>query len=468
MSSHPRRWLAAAVMIVAALMDLIDATIVNVALPTIQDDLGASATQLEWVVSVYLLAFAAALLTAGRLGDLVGRRRMFLIGVVGFGAASLACSLAPAPGELIAARAVQGAAAAVLVPQVLATFREIFTDGKERGAAFALYGTIGGVATALGLLLGGVLTDADLFGWGWRTIFAVNVPIAAVVLVAALALVPETRAPSPRRPDMLGTGVLIAALVAIVFPLLEGRRLDWPVWCWLCLLGGILGLVGLGILDARRRHGPIAPLLPTTLFRAPAFAAGVAVQLIFGAALQGFSLILALWLQAGQDFSPTRAGLTQIAFSVGAFITAGPSIPMAAKMGRMVLVAGAVIMAAGYVGIDIAADSTGAQVGTWELVPGLVVAGAGLGLLVVPLVNVVLSAVPAEAAGEASGVFNTAQQLGGALGVAIVGTIFFARADGHGFTAAFTHSMPFVAGALVVCALLALALPRTAVTEAYV
>src|SRR3989442_9906850 len=195
---YPRRWLAAAVMMVAALMDMIDATILNVALPTIRRDLGASGTQLEWVVSAYMLAFAATLITAGSFGDLLGRKRVFLLGVAVFGAASLAAGLAHTPAELIAARVVQGAAAAAMLPQVLATFRAIFS-GKERGQAFGLYGAILGFASAIGLLLGGVLTEADLFGWGWRSVFFVHLPLALVSLAAAGQLGPETRQRSGRR-----------------------------------------------------------------------------------------------------------------------------------------------------------------------------------------------------------------------------------------------------------------------------
>jgi EmrB/QacA subfamily drug resistance transporter len=458
---HPRRWLAALVMIVAALMDLVDATIVNVALPSVGRDLHASATQLEWLVSAYLLAFAATLILAGRLGDLLGRKRLFLLGVGGFGVASLLCGLAQTPGELIAARALEGVAAATLTPQVLATFRALF-EGKERGAAFGLYGAVGGIASAAGLVLGGVLTDADLFGWGWRTIFLVNVPIAVAVLAAAAVLVPESRAPEARRPDLLGSAVLAGALVAIVAPLLEGRRLGWPLWCWLTIALGLLVLAGLGVLDARRRH--VAPLLPTRLLAVPAVGAGLLVQLAFSAALQGFVLVFALWLQAGQHFSPLRAGVTTLAFSVGAFLTAGAAVPLAVRFGRLVLAAGGVLMAAGIVGVDIAAHHAGARVDPWALVPGLAIAGAGLGLLVVPLVDVVLSAVPGDEAGEASGVFSTAQQLGGALGVALIGSLFFGYAD-HGYTAAFAHAAPFGAAGFAGCALLALALPRTAVTE---
>jgi EmrB/QacA subfamily drug resistance transporter len=453
-------------MVIAALMDLIDGTIVNVALPTLQRDLHASGTQVEWTVSAYLLAFAATLIIAGRLGDIVGRKRMFLGGVAAFGAASLLCAVAQSPGWLIGARTLQGVAAATIVPQVLATFRSIF-EGKERGAAFALYGAMGGIASALGLILGGALTDANIFGWGWRTIFVVNVPIALAVLAAAVILVPESRERAAKRPDLLGAGILVGALVAIVYPLLEGRRLGWPAWGWGLLALGVLAIVALGIVDSRRRHGAVAPLLPTRLFRYPAFTAGVLVQLIFFGTMLGFVLTMTLWLQAGQGFSPMHSGLTMVAFSVGALLTAGVSISLAPKFGRYVLVAGAILMAAGTIGCDIAAHHASAQVSSWALVPGLAIAGAGLGLLVVPLVNVVLAAVPTDEAGEASGVFSTAQQLGGALGVAILGTVFFDALGSHGFTAAFTHAAPFAAGGYVLCALLSLALPKTAVEEAY-
>jgi EmrB/QacA subfamily drug resistance transporter len=453
-------------MIVAALMDLVDVTIVNVALPTVQRDLGASGTQIEWVVSAYMLAFAALLLLAGRLGDFFGRKRMFVVGVAAFGVASLLSAIAQDPTWLIASRTLQGAAAALLIPQVLATARAIF-EGEERGAVFGVYGAIGGLATAGGLLLGGVLTDADLFGWGWRTIFVVNIPIAVAVLVAAAVLVPETRSSVRRRPDTLGAAILVGALVAIVFPLLEGRRLGWPAWGWASLALGLLGLAALGLVDSRRRDNDIAPLLPTRLFAYRAFAAGALLQMTFFAAMQGFFLTLALWLQAGQGFSPIRAGLTTVAFSLGAFVTAPIAPQLAVRGGRSVIVVGAILMAAGIVGVDIAAHHAGAKVSPWALVPGLLAAGAGLGFLVVPLINVVLSVVPKDEAGEASGVFSTAQQLGGALGVAIVGTIFFDRVGAAGFTAAFTHAAPFVAAGFAACGVLALALPRTAVLDPY-
>jgi len=482
-AGYPRRWLAAIVMITGALMDMIDVTIVNVALPTIRRDLQASATQLEWVVSGYMLAFAAALIIAGNLGDLFGRKKVFLCGVAVFGVASLAAGLSGSGAELIAARVVQGAAAAAMAPQVLATFRAVFA-GSERGKAFSIYGAMLGFASAVGLLLGGVLTDANLFGWSWRAVFFVNVPVAAGSLIAGLRFVPETRDPGARRPDVPGAVLLAASLVAIVYPLLEGRQFGWPAWVWLLLVAGLAGLGVLGLLEARRdgrRNGGrggggrggggakapegAAPLLRAGLFRVPAFAAGLGVQLAFAAGMQGFFLAFALWLQAGEHFSPLKAGLTAAAFSVGSFIGAPAAVPLAQRHGRRVLAIGGLLMAAGIAGISLAAPHVGLGGSPWPVVPGLVVAGAGLALLVIPLVNVVLAAVPVEAAGGASGLFSTAQQLGGAVGVALAGTVFFGYLNGHSFEAAIVHTAPYAIGAFVLCAILSMLLPRTAVSE---
>jgi EmrB/QacA subfamily drug resistance transporter len=464
------RWLAATVLIIGALMDMIDVTIVNVALPTIRRDLHASATQLEWVVSGYMLAFAAALIVAGSMGDKFGRKRLFLLGVGVFGAASLCAGLSSTGTELIVARVVQGAAAAAMGPQVLATFRVIFT-GQERGKAFAMYGAMLGFASAVGLVLGGVLTDANLFGWSWRAVFFVNLPVAVCALVAGVRVVPETRDPAAGRPNLPGAALLAGSLVAIVYPLLEGRQLGWPAWTWLLMSAGVAGVAALGVHEERARPAQAgsartAPLLRARLFTVPAFAAGLGVQLAFSAGMQGFFLMFALWLQAGEHFSPLKAGLTAVAFSVGSFAGAPVAVPLAQKYGRRILVIGAVLMAGGIAGVAAFASDVGVNGSPWPVVPGLVVAGAGLALLVVPLVNVVLAAVPTDVAGGASGLFSTSQQLGGALGVALLGTIFFGSvAGGHSFATAITHTAPYAIGAFALCGVLSLLLPRTAVSE---
>jgi len=461
-SGYRLRSLAAAVLIIGALMDMIDLTIVNVALPTIRRDLHASATQLEWVISAYMLAFAAALIIAGSLGDLFGRKRVFLLGVGLFGAASLAAGLSQSPAELISCRIVQGVAAAGMAPQVLATFRTIFA-ARERGQAFGLYGGTLGFASAIGLLIGGVLTEANLLGWSWRSVFFVNVPVAAIALAAGIRFIPETHDRDARRPDVRGGLLLAASLVAIVYPLLEGRQLGWPWWAWAMLAAGVAGLAALGGLETGRRRARFAPLLRPGLFRLPAFAAGLAVQLFFSAGLQGFFLMFALWLQAGEHFSPLRAGLTAVAFSVGSFLAAPAAVPLARRYGRGVLAIGGAAMVLGVLGVVLGARHVTPAGSPWAIVPGLVVAGVGLALLVIPLVNVVLAAVPAEVAGGAAGLFSTAQQLGGAVGVALLGTVFFGYLDGHSFASSFIHTAPYAMGAFAVCAILSLLLPKTAV-----
>jgi MFS family permease len=351
-----------------------------------------------------------------------------------------------------------------MIPQLLATYRAIFS-GEERGKAFGIYGAILGFASALGLVLGGALTDANLFGWGWRTVFLVNVPIAIVSFALAARFVPETNDPAAGRPDVVGATLLAAAIVAIGYPLLEGRSQGWPVWIWVMLAAGVVALGALGLIEDRRRHARVAPLLRTKLFRIAAFSAGLTVQMAFSAGLQGFFLAFAVWLQTGLGYSPLGAGLTSLAFSVGSFALAPMAVPLAERYGRFVLIAGALLLALGVVGVGIGVDGVGAG-DPWPIVPGLAVAGAGLSLLVIPLVNVVLAAVPAEAAGGASGLFSTAQQLGGALGVALVGTIFFSELETSSFSGAFLSTLPVIGGLFLVAAALAVILPRTAVADA--
>ena len=455
-------------MIVGALMDMIDVTIVNVALPSIRRDLHASATQLEWVVSGYMLAFAAALIIAGNLGDKFGRKRLFLSGAALFGLASLAAGLSGSGAELIAARVVQGVAAAAMAPQVLATFRVIF-GREERGKAFGIYGAMLGFASAVGLVarrgadrgervrLGmalGLLRERA----GGRGRADRRRPVRArdqgprrpaaepARRGAAGRLAGRHRLPAARGPSARLAGLGVAA---------DGGRGGRP--------GGAGPVRGAAVRAVGQ--GRVAPLLRTELFRVPAFAAGMGLQLAFFAGMQGFFLAFALWLQAGEHFSPLKAGLTAVAFSVGSFVAAPVAVPLAQRHGRRILAGGAVLMVAGIGGVALAAPHVGLNGSPWPIVPGLAVAGAGLALLVIPLVNVVLAAVPAEVAGGASGLFSTAQQLGGALGVALLGTVFFGYLNGHSFEAALVHTAPYAMGAFALCGVLSLLLPRTAVSE---
>jgi EmrB/QacA subfamily drug resistance transporter len=448
-------------MILAALLDLIDGSIVNTALPSIGKGLKATPADLQWTVSAYMLGFAATLIIAGHLGDRYGRKRLFLLGVTAFALTSLASALATSAGVLVASRGLQGVAAAVIMPQILASFRTMF-DGEERGKAFALYGAIAGISTAVGVLLGGVLTDWDLFGWGWRTIFVINLPLAALVLVLGAKWIPASKDHAfTGRIDLPGNLVLAAGLVAIVLPLVQGRSNGWPLWGWICLAAGVLAIVALTVSEKRR--GIEHPLLPTDLFRKPAFSAGLLIQLLFYGGMSGFFLVFTVWLQSGQGYTPTGAGLLMVAFSAGSILAAPGVDPLVAKFGRTVLILGALVMAGGLFWVRHAVqDSAQLHTSAWPLVPGLFLAGVGLIFLIIPLVNTILSTVPGGLAGGASGILSTAQQFGGALGVAVIGNAFFSRAD-KGLTDAIVHAGPWAIGAYLLCAVLCLALPSKAV-----
>ncbi|MDX3230439.1 MFS transporter [Streptomyces sp. ME19-01-6] len=451
---YAKGWGAAIVMVLAAMLDLIDASIVNTALPAIGQGLDASATQLEWMVSAYMLGFAATLIIAGHLGDRFGRKRLFLTGVAGFALASLGSAVAAGAGQLIGARAVQGVAAALLLPQVLGTVRTLF-DGAERAKVFALYGAVAGTASAVGVVLGGVLTDRDLFGWGWRTVFAVNVPIAVAVFVLGALWIPDERAERiSGRLGLPGALTLAAALAAIVLPLIEGRANGWPLWGWVLLASGCLTLIAL--VRHQSRRGVVQPLLPTALFARSAFGAGLVIQMLFAGGMSGYLMVFTVWLQSGQGYTPTQAGLVTVTFSAGAFLSAPFVNRLVARFGRYVLAGGGLLMAVGFAWVG---QATSAAPAAWPLVPGFVVAGAGLGFVLIPLVNIVLSAVPVELAGCASGIFSTAQQFGGALGVALIGNTFFAHVPG-GWNDAIAHAAPWTAAAFLAGAALCLALPR--------
>ena len=419
-----RRGLAMGVLIFASFMDLLDATIVNVALPSIRADLGASGAQLEWVVGGYLLAFAVLMITGGRLGDLYGRRRLFISGVLLFTLGSALAGLAPSIGVLLVARVVQGCGAALMVPQTLSSLQALYA-ARERAAMLGVIGAVSGLSAVIGPVLGGWLVTSDAFGIGWRSIFAINLPVGLVLVVLALRWVPDTRSSSPLRLDPVGLVLATAGLLAVVYALVEGRSQDWAAWVWLVGLGG---LVVLGVFVAQQLHRERATgsaLLPMRLFADRGFSAGLVTQGAFQGSLAGFALVLTIYVQAGLGWSAIHAGLTLLPFSLGAFVGTGISVPLGVRLGKVVMVAGALLQSAATVWVLLVVRSRGDALTTWSLVPALVVAGIGLGLLVVPLVDVALATVPLTEAGAASGAYGTVQQAGAALGVAIAGTVFF-------------------------------------------
>ena len=420
----PRRWLALGVVLIAVFMQLMDISIVNVAIPSIQRDLDASYSQVQWVLAGYQLAFAVVLITGGRLGDIYGRKRLFLIGVSGFTVASALCGFAQSPVMLVGSRILQGAMGALMFPQALSVTQVEFPQ-RERGAAFGITGAVIGLATISGPLLGGLLISGNLFGLDWRPIFLVNLPLGVLAVVAALVLLRESRAEGALRLDPGGVAIVSAALLLLIYPLVEGRDLGWPVWTFL-LMAASVPLFALFVLYERRKtRKDNSPLVVLGLFGERAFVSGLLLNVVFFSGVAAFFLTFSLFLQIGLGFTALHSGLTTIPFSVGTAIASAVSVRLAPRLGRAILSLGCLLLVVGMLGVMATVSRYGEAIHSWQLLPALVVCGLGLGCTIPPLINVILAGISRRNVGSASGVLSTTQQFGGALGVAIIGVIFF-------------------------------------------
>ena len=420
----PRRWLTLVILLLAAFMNLLDVSIVNIAIPSIQRNLNASYADVQWALAGYTLAYALVLITGGRLGDTFGRKRLFLIGVIGFTIMSALCGFAQSPGMLIASRVVQGAMGAIMVPQVLAMIQVMFPP-RERIKALAGFGVTAGLGTVSGPLLGGLLIQHNLFGLDWRPIFLINVPVGIIAVAASAVLVRESRSPQPPRLDPVGVGLISAALLLLLYPLVEGRQLGWPAWTFVSMALAAPVLAGFLLYERVKTRRDGSPLVPLSLFRDRGFSAGMGIVIAFFLGIASFGLVLTLFLQLGLGFTPLHAGLTFLPFSLGVLVASGAAARLAPRFGRGVTMAGALISAAGAVSLIAIVHHYGPAVTTWELTPGLAAAGLGLGAVIAPLADIVLDRVPRQHAGSASGVFNTGLQLGNSIGIAVIGVIFF-------------------------------------------
>ena len=468
-TADPQRWLAFGVLLLAGFMDLLDGTIVFVALPRIATDLGATFASLEWVVAGYTLAFALGLITGGRLGDIYGRKRVFLAGVAGFTAASVAAGLAPTADLLVASRVVQGLMAAVMVPQVLSIAQVIFPP-KERFAAFAVYGIILSLAALVGPLLGGIITELDIAGLGWRPIFLINLPVGVFALIAAARLVPESRSTHALRLDLVGVALVTTALLLVMYPLVEGQALGWPAWTFasIALSLPIFGLFA--IWERRKARLDGSPLTEPSLFRQRSFAAGLLLSLTLFSGLASFWFVLVLWMQIGLGFSPLTTALAGVAWPVAVMASGAAGAKLAGTVGRKLVNVGLGLVAVGIAGVIVTIGLAGVGIEPWQLAPALAVAGLGMGITMPSLFDFILADVPARHAGSASGVVNTVVQIGGAVGIAIVGVIFFGLVDITAptpatLTAATAQTLWFHVGAFGVSALLAFLLPARPATH---
>jgi EmrB/QacA subfamily drug resistance transporter len=453
------RTIALLSLFLASTMELLDTTIVNVALPTIEHGLHASAVQLQWMVAAYPLAFAVGLITGSRLGDLWGRKRVFIAGLVGFTLMSAACGLAPTAEALVGFRALQGLAAAAMIPQVLSSLQVMYAP-EERAAAMGLFTGLAGLSAVLGPVLGAVLTDADVAGSGWRSIFLVNVPFGVLAVLAALRWVPESVAAQRPRLDPRGVAMLAAGLLAVLYPLTMGRELGWPAWVYAAMAAGVLVLGWFVRAQRRTEAAGSEPLVALSLYRVRSFAAGSAVHLLLFMAMSSYFLCQTVYLQVGLGWSVLRAGLAGVPFAVTTAVMAGVGVTvLAPRIGRAVLQIGALVWALGAVVTGVAAHSATSTTSVWAFLPGFVVAGAGFGLMVAPIGVFTLADVPVAHAGSASGLFSTTGQLSGAVGVAVVGSVFFSVVQSHAaatpsamFRPAFELALGVLVGLMVLAA----------------
>ncbi|MEU5767964.1 MFS transporter [Streptomyces asoensis] len=446
--------------LLAAALPLIDFFIVNVALPSMGRDLAASESVLELVVAGYGLAYAVLLVLGGRLGDLFGRRRLFLGGMAAFGLTSLACGLAPGAWSLVAARVAQGASAAAMVPQVLATIQSS-TEGPRRAKAMSLYGATAGLSMVAGQILGGVLVAADLAGSGWRSVFLVNVPVVVVGLVLAVRSVPETRSPRPEPVDGPGTVLLAAALLTLLAPLTEGRAAGWPLWTWLSLAAFPLVAGAFVAVERRADRRGRTPLVPPSLFALPSLRRGLTLMVPFSIGFSGFMFVIAVALQSGAGLGPVPAGLALAPMALAFFVVSLAGPRLVARFGTRVVTAGSAVQALGVVLLLLAVRSDWPDLGLVALLPGAAVAGAGQALQLPVVMRIVMSEVPPARAGVGSGVMVTTQQTSLALGVATLGTLFLSLVPGMGMRDALVTTLAVQLGGVVVTGLLSLRLPRT-------
>lgn len=451
MQAEPRRWAMFVILLVGAFLPPLDFFIVNVALPAIQGELGASSSAEQLVISSYAAVYAVTLITGGRLGDIYGRGKMFFLGLVGFAAASLLCGLAWSPWVLITGRVLQGATAAIMAPQALASVQAIFPEA-EKPLALSIYGAVFGLASVIGQVLGGILISVNLFHLGWRAIFLVNLPVALLVILCGLPLVKETRAQSAQKLDPVGMLLATVMLSTLIVPLIEGREAGWPWWIWLSFLAFPL-LVSLLWRYERRlsQHGG-SPLLDPTVLRAPGLSQGLAIVLLFYS-IGAFFLLFSVYLQDALHLNALNAGLIFLPFGVGFLI--GPLLtPFLRRFaGNYLSAIGMGCETSGLAGLAglIANTMTGTPPPMLPLALLLFVTGLGQGLAMPTLVRMVTGRVAPELSGMIAGVTSSTLQISTALSVAIIGGIFYSMLENGRSGANITHAFIVALLTMAVC-----------------
>jgi EmrB/QacA subfamily drug resistance transporter len=464
---YPRRWAMLPVILIAMFMAGFDIWAVNVAAPSLQHDLHVSDAALQLIVGGYAFMYASGMVTGGRLGDLFGYKRLFMIGVVSFALASLACGLAPTAGALVVFRLVQGLTGAVMVPQVVALITAAF-PARERSRALGFYGATMGLGFVSGQILGGGLIQANIFGLGWRAIFLVNVPVGVIALIVAAVVVPRVRGERQPRLDPLGAVGVSGALALALVPLTLGRDEGWPAWTWVSLALALPVLAVTLAWERRLTRAGGEPLLDLALFRDRAFSAGLLLNFVSLFFFGSFMFVLTLLLQTGLGLSPLHAGIVNLplALTFIAMTLLGPRV--AARLGPRSITLGASFAVVGTVALAIIAMRDGGHLTGWDTAPATALIGIGQGLMVPSLMGAVLSHVRPEQAGAAAGVLTTTQQFAVASGVAVLGAVFYEVIGGVPTHASFVSGLVVIAwidaALLVVAGLLTFLLPRAAST----
>ncbi|WJR80847.1 MFS transporter [Bradyrhizobium sp. NP1] len=450
----PRRWFALPVLLIGAFLPVLDFNVVNLALPAIRQSLGATSSDVQFVISAYAATYAVFLITGGRLGDWLGRKPMFMLGAAGFTLASVLCGLASSPGVLIAGRILQGLTATAMAPQVLASIRVLF-PAAEQGTAFALYGATFGLANIAGQILGGVLVSSHPFGFTWQAIFLINVPIGLVAIAGSLLFVADSRADHVQRLDISGVALLSATLGLLVYPLVQGRETGWPLWMIIMLMLSPVSLTVFMQFEKRVTSRGGSPLVDLSLFRERGFATGTVMALVFYM-LSSFYLTFSVYLQGGLHLTPLDAGLRTLPFAIGYFAASFASAGIMQRLGPRALTLGFIVQVIGFGAVILS---------VLDVVPGyieiaLLVAGLGYGIVVPSVIKVVIGSVDQRHAGLASGVIISTFQIGAALGVALIGGVFFsALGAGENLTAyahAFAIALTCNVALLMLAALLSL------------
>jgi EmrB/QacA subfamily drug resistance transporter len=445
------------VVLSATFMALFDFFVVNIAAPSLQSDLHTGEASLELIVGGYAFTYAACLVSGGRLGDLFGYRRLFLIGMTTFTIASALCGLAATPGQLIAARLLQGVTAAAMVPQVLALITAVFPP-EERPRALSWFGVTIGAGSVAGQVLGGLLLDADLFGLGWRAIFLVNVPVGVLALAFAARLLPPLRGQSRPRLDPVGAAGLATALALALVPLVFGRSAGWPVWTWVSLALSVPALIAVVSYERALANRGGHPLLDLELFRNRVFAAGLGINLVFMAFFGSFMFGLTLLLQAGLRLEPLEAGLTFGPLGLVFAVTSVAAQRLVARFGPRIITLGTAVSALGLLGQLTVLELSGPAVSVRLLMAPMLLVGLGNGLTLPALVGAVLSRIEARHAGGAAGILTTVQQFAGAIGVAVLGSAFFSALGEHPSRGDYASALGIVTAADVALVVLGMAL----------